>query len=84
MAALPDLSYPDTRGERPADLPTALKFGRAFTELAARDPSVHKLMMEVRGLLKPRSAMTDNPALMQRIYDVISEMAQVEAIAAAS
>jgi 2-polyprenyl-6-methoxyphenol hydroxylase-like FAD-dependent oxidoreductase len=83
MAALPDFAYPDTRGERPADLQAALKFGRAFTELAARDPSVHKLMMEVRGLLKPRSAMTDNPALMQRIYDVISEMAQIDAIAAA-
>jgi 2-polyprenyl-6-methoxyphenol hydroxylase-like FAD-dependent oxidoreductase len=83
MAALPDFAYPDTRGERPADLQTSLKFGRAFTELAARDAGVHKLMMEVRGLLKPRSAMTDSPALMQRIYDVISEMAQVEAIAAA-
>jgi 2-polyprenyl-6-methoxyphenol hydroxylase-like FAD-dependent oxidoreductase len=83
MAALPDLAYPDTRGERPADFEVSLKFGRAFTELAARDPSVHKLMMEMRGLLKPRTALTSNPALMQRIYDVIAEMAQVEAIAAA-
>jgi len=83
MAALPDLAFPDTRGERPPDLQASLKFGQAFTELAARDAAVHKLMMEVRGLLKPRSALTGNPALMQRIYDVMSEMAQVEAMAAA-
>jgi 2-polyprenyl-6-methoxyphenol hydroxylase-like FAD-dependent oxidoreductase len=81
-AAVPDLAYPDTRGERPPDLQASLKFGRALTELGARDASVHKLMMEVRGLLKPRSAMTSNPALMQRIHNVIAEMAQVDALAA--
>ncbi len=82
MAALPDLAFPDTRGERPADLLSSLKFGRAFTELAARDAGVHKLMMEINALLKPRSTLTGNPALMQRIFDVISEMAQVEALSA--
>jgi hypothetical protein len=83
MAALPDFVFPDTRGERPPDFEASLKFGRAFTELAARDAAVHRLMLEVRGLLKPRSALTANPALLQRIYDVMSEMDQVEALAAA-
>jgi len=81
-AALPDFAYPDTRGERPAGLMESLKFGQAFTELAARDAGVHKLMLEITGLLKPRSALTANPALMQRIYDVMSEMARADAMAA--
>jgi 2-polyprenyl-6-methoxyphenol hydroxylase-like FAD-dependent oxidoreductase len=83
MAAVPDFVYPDTRGQRPADLRESLKFGQAFTELAARDASVHKLMQEINSLLKPRSAMTGNPALMQRIYDVMSETTGAEATAAA-
>lgn len=77
MAALPDFVFPNTRGERPADLAAALKFGQALTELGARDASVHKLMQEVSGLLKPRTALTSNPALMQRVYDVMSAMEQV-------
>jgi 2-polyprenyl-6-methoxyphenol hydroxylase-like FAD-dependent oxidoreductase len=78
MAALPDFAYPETRGERPPNLMQSLKFGAAFTELAARDASTHKLMLEVRALLKPYSAMTSDPALMQRIQAVMTEMAQTE------
>lgn len=78
MAAAPDLAYPDTRGERPPKLMQSLMFGAAFTELAARDANAHKLMMEIRSLLKPYSALTGDAALMQGIQTVMAEMAQVE------
>jgi 2-polyprenyl-6-methoxyphenol hydroxylase-like FAD-dependent oxidoreductase len=80
MAALPDLAYPKTRGERPPTLLQSLKFGAAFTELAAHDASVHKLMWEIRSLLKPYSAMTSDAALMQRIQTVMAEMAATAAV----
>src|SRR5215813_13985869 len=65
MAAIPDFVYPDTRGERPADLEEALKVGAARNKLAACDPAVHQLMAEVQHLLKPPSLYQD-PELMQR------------------
>jgi 2-polyprenyl-6-methoxyphenol hydroxylase-like FAD-dependent oxidoreductase len=79
MSALPDLFFPDTRGVRPPGLLDMLRFGTAFTELAARDAEVHVLMLEMANLLKPRSALTDNPVLMQRIYGVMEEMARAAA-----
>lgn len=81
MAAAPDLAYPDTRGERPPNLMQSLMFGAAFTELAARDANAHKLMMEIRSLLKPYSALTGDAALMRRIQTVMAEMAQAEMVA---
>jgi hypothetical protein len=74
MSALPDLFFPDTRGVRPPGLMDALRFGAALTELAARDAEVHTLMLEMASLLKPRSALTDDPVLMQRVYGVMAEM----------
>jgi hypothetical protein len=41
--AILDFVFPDTRGQRPADFETTLKFGIALTRLAAEDPAVHKL-----------------------------------------
>ena len=70
-AALPDLAYPDNRGERPPDLLQRLKFGAALTALAARDPAVHKLTAEVAQLLKPRSAYRD-PELVARVTALMS------------
>ena len=46
-----DFAFPDTRGQRPADFETTLKFGIALTQLAAEDPAVHKLTAEVQNLL---------------------------------
>jgi len=66
MSAVPDLAYPQTRGERPPDLEMRLRFGAALVQLAAEDAAVHALMLEVQHLLKPRSAFGD-PALQQRI-----------------
>lgn len=79
MAALPDLAYPQTRGERPPDLMQSLKFGAAFMELAARDADAHKLMWEIRSMLKPYSALTGDPVLMPRILAFMAEMSAGQA-----
>lgn len=66
MSAIPDFAYPQTRGERPADLKTALEFSAALTRLATRDPTVHKLVLQVQHLLKPHSLLRD-PDLVHRV-----------------
>ena len=55
MAAIPDFVFPETTGTRPPDFERTLKFGTALLRLAARKPDVHRLMVEVQHLLKPRS-----------------------------
>jgi 2-polyprenyl-6-methoxyphenol hydroxylase-like FAD-dependent oxidoreductase len=66
-----DFIFPQTRGQRPADLENTVKFGIALNRLAAEDPSVHKLMVEVQMLLKPRSAYRD-PEFMRRVAAVMT------------
>ncbi len=68
-----DFVYPRTRGERPVDFEGTMKFMAALGRLAAREPPVHKLMTEVRQLLKPLSVYNE-PAFAQR---VMAEMASV-------
>ena len=70
--AILDFAFPDTRGQRPADFETTLKFGIALTRLAAEDPAVHKLTVEVQHLLTPRSVYRD-PALVQRVLAKMAE-----------
>jgi 2-polyprenyl-6-methoxyphenol hydroxylase-like FAD-dependent oxidoreductase len=70
--AILDFVFPDTRGQRPADFATTLKFGIALTRLAAEDPAVHKLTVEVQHLLRPRSVYRD-PALVQRVLAMMAE-----------
>lgn len=72
MAASVDLADPLTAGERPADFERSLKFGRALLTLAARDPEVHKLIIEVQHLIKPRGVYRD-PQLQQRMQAVMAE-----------
>src|SRR6476620_2416608 len=71
--AMLDFAFPHTRGQRPADFETTLKFAIALTRLAAEDPAVHRLTLEVQHLLKPRSVYRD-PVLMQR---VLAKMAEI-------
>ncbi|MGZ3312396.1 MAG: FAD-dependent oxidoreductase, partial [Xanthobacteraceae bacterium] len=66
-----DFVFPETRGQRPADFETVLKFGIALTRLAAEDPAVHKLTAEVQNLLRPRSAYRD-PTLVQRVMAIMA------------
>ena len=72
QAAIPDFIHPDTRGERPANFEQTLKFSFALTKLMSRDPTVHKLAVEVANLLKPRSVYFE-PELMQRVMAVMAE-----------
>lgn len=67
-----DFALPETRGQRPADFETMLKFGIALIRLAAEDPAVHKLAAEVQNLVRPRSVYRD-PALVQRVLAKITE-----------
>jgi hypothetical protein len=70
--AMLDFAFPHTRGQRPADFETTLKFAIALTRLAADDPAVHRLTIEVQHLLKPRSVYRD-PTLLQRVLAKIAE-----------
>ena len=70
--AMLDFAFPDTRGQRPADFETTLRFSRALMQLAAEDPEVHKLTAEVQNLLKPRSVYRD-PNLVQRVLAKMAE-----------
>jgi 2-polyprenyl-6-methoxyphenol hydroxylase-like FAD-dependent oxidoreductase len=71
MSAVPDFANPLTRGEPPDDLNDSLRFGEALMRLAARDAEVHKLMLGVRHLIHPGSALHE-PDLVRRVQ---SEMA---------
>ena len=67
-----DFVHPATRGQRPADLETRIKFAAAFAKLAADDPDFHRLTAEVTHLLKPRSVYRD-PALLQRVLPLLAQ-----------
>ena len=71
-AAVPDLAFPETKGQRPPDLDGMLKFGRALNRLAAADPAVHQQVIEVQHLIRPRSVLRD-PNLVQRVQMVMAE-----------
>jgi hypothetical protein len=66
QSAAPDFAHPRTRGEPPADLDNSLRFGGGLLRLAARDPAIQKLMIGVRQLIEPLSALGD-PALVRRV-----------------
>jgi 2-polyprenyl-6-methoxyphenol hydroxylase-like FAD-dependent oxidoreductase len=66
LAAVPDLAHPRAQGERPEDLEQRLAFGAALNRLAAEDPDVHKLLVEVLHLLKPQSVLNE-PGLVERV-----------------
>lgn len=65
-SALPDFAYSETRGERPPDLGDRMRRGAALNKLAVSDAEVHKVLFEVRHLLKPQSAL-DDPWLTERL-----------------
>ena len=71
LSALPDLANPSTKGVRPPDLGQRLRFGAALARLAAEDPDVHRLMLEVQHLLRPRSALAE-PGLQRRVAELMA------------
>jgi 2-polyprenyl-6-methoxyphenol hydroxylase-like FAD-dependent oxidoreductase len=66
ISAIPDFIYPQTRGERPDNLEYRLNAQFALARIATRDPSIWKLVSEVRHLLKPL-AVLDEPGLASRV-----------------
>ena len=70
--AVLDFAFPETQGQRPADFEATLKFGIALTRIAAEDPAVHKLTLEVQHLLKPLSVYRD-PDLLRRVFVKMAE-----------
>ena len=65
-----DFAYEQTRGARPPDLARRLRRAAALIQLAAHDEAVHKLVFEVRSLLKPHSALR-GPWLESRVRAVM-------------
>ena len=73
ISAIPDFIYPQTRGERPADLEYRLKSQFALTRIATRDPSVWELLSEIRHLRKPL-AVLEEPGLAHRVETEMATM----------
>lgn len=61
LSAIFDLALRSTRGERPPDHQHRLDVMRALFAFAAEDAEMHKLVMEVMHLLKPRTAYHTSP-----------------------
>ena len=78
MSAVADFVFPETRGQRPAGFERTLRFQAALHRVAARDPAVLKLIIEVQNLLKPQSAIHGDPELTRRVT------AEMEALACAA
>ena len=72
--AISDFAHPKTRGERPPDLESRLRYGAALVHLAARDPEVHRLMGEVTALLRPATALRE-PELERRVTELVAAAA---------
>jgi len=67
-----DFVYPRTTGTRPADLARTLGFGAGLMKLAARDPEIHKLTIEVGSLVRSPSAYRD-PTLQRSVAAAMAE-----------
>jgi 2-polyprenyl-6-methoxyphenol hydroxylase-like FAD-dependent oxidoreductase len=74
MSAVPDLVYPETRGERPVDFDSRLKYDGALIRTAMYDAAVHRLLVEVQQLLKPPSVLQD-PAVDRLVQFELFQMA---------
>jgi len=72
MAALPDLAFPEVRGERPADLNRSLAFQHALMRLAGQDKEVQRLRTEVWHMLKPPSILRA-PEIARRVEAEMAE-----------
>ena len=56
-AAVSDFAHPTTRGERPVDLAQRMALGGAIFRAAFHDPEIHRLLLEVRHMVKPAAAL---------------------------
>jgi 2-polyprenyl-6-methoxyphenol hydroxylase-like FAD-dependent oxidoreductase len=61
LAAAQDWAYPQTQGERPANLKEGAQYMAALDALTAEDVEVYRLMVDVFNLVKPLSALHEEP-----------------------
>lgn len=61
-----DYGYPHLEGVRPAGFAERMKFQAALNRVAAVDPSIHALMLDVSHLIKPASVLRD-PDIAERV-----------------
>jgi 2-polyprenyl-6-methoxyphenol hydroxylase-like FAD-dependent oxidoreductase len=61
LAASQDFAYPGTQGQRPADLEERAQYFADVDALTAEDLEVQRLMVEVLNLVKPLSALREEP-----------------------
>jgi 2-polyprenyl-6-methoxyphenol hydroxylase-like FAD-dependent oxidoreductase len=61
LAATQDWAYPQTQGDRPADLEEDAQYFAALDALTAEDVEVYRLMIDVFNLVKPLSALYEEP-----------------------
>ena len=62
LAAVMDLEYPRTEGERPANFDKIVQGTDAMRRAAALHPEVQLLRFEIGNLVKPDSAARSGPA----------------------
>src|ERR1700730_13815707 len=74
MSTSADLAFPGTWGERPKNFEEAQQFEAALFRAAVADPIVHRAMMEVAQLLRPKSRLQE-PDLLRRIEAVSTKAA---------
>jgi 2-polyprenyl-6-methoxyphenol hydroxylase-like FAD-dependent oxidoreductase len=77
MSSLPDLVYPDTRGQRPENLQQMLEYQFALCHAATRDPLLHKLYADVLHLVKPASAV-NSPEVIEKVKTLNSVVEQAD------
>jgi flavin-dependent dehydrogenase len=82
MSAIPDFIYPDTIGERAADLEDRLNFQRALGRLAVRDAEIYELLVEIRHALKPLTLL-DDPSIVKRVKEEVAYASQGDTATAA-
>jgi hypothetical protein len=76
MSAIPDFIYPETTGVRPQDLQERLNFQKGLGQLAAQDASVFQLLLDVRNLLKPLTAL-DDPTIVSRVGKEVRQTSEL-------
>jgi hypothetical protein len=61
LAAHQDWAFPQTQGDRPADLEEEAQYFAALDALTAEDIEVYRLLVDVFHLVKPLSALQEEP-----------------------
>ena len=74
MSAMPDLIFPTLQGQRPPNFQQIVAYAAAMNRLAAADPAVHKLAVEVQHLLQPIGVL-NAPDIVSRATALLQERA---------